>query len=181
VRAAAEAEADFERLARLTTSAKVFCSEGSWELCDLAVQLHGGSGYIEDTGVAVMLRDARVTRIFEGANDVLLTHAGLAELVKPAVEPPCAALEPLREAVRARREALGGVRGLAKHAAHWALGRAVMWRDAATAATLAAATSLERAAAAHLRAEALAVASTPAWPSEPLAELSSALLEGHLP
>ncbi len=58
-------------------AAKVHCSEGSWELADRAVQLHGGSGYIEETGVALMLRDARITRIFEGANDVLRVHMGL--------------------------------------------------------------------------------------------------------
>ena len=58
-------------------AAKVFNSEGSWELADLAVQLHGGSGFIEETGVALLLRDARITRIFEGANDVLRIHMGL--------------------------------------------------------------------------------------------------------
>ncbi len=58
-------------------AAKVLCSEGGWELADLAVQLHGGSGFIEETGVALLLRDARVPRIFEGANDVLRVHLGL--------------------------------------------------------------------------------------------------------
>ena len=58
-------------------AAKVFNSEGSWELADLSVQLHGGSGFIEETGVALILRDARITRIFEGANDVLRIHMGL--------------------------------------------------------------------------------------------------------
>jgi acyl-CoA dehydrogenase len=63
-------------------AAKIACSEGAWSVADLAVQLHGGSGYIEDTGVALLLRDARVTRIFEGANDVLLSRLGLAWAVR---------------------------------------------------------------------------------------------------
>ncbi len=95
VRTAAAAEHDWALLSRLTTSAKVFCSEHPFELADLALQLHGGSGYIEDTGIAVLMRDARVTRIFEGANDVLLTHAGLLELTQPAAAPADPALSPL--------------------------------------------------------------------------------------
>ncbi|MDX9721633.1 MAG: acyl-CoA dehydrogenase family protein [Myxococcota bacterium] len=51
--------------------AKIFNSEGSWQVADDALQVHGGLGYIEETGVARMLRDARITRIFEGANEVL--------------------------------------------------------------------------------------------------------------
>jgi alkylation response protein AidB-like acyl-CoA dehydrogenase len=60
--------------------AKVFCSEGAFDLCDTAVQLHGALGFIEPVGVARLLRDCRITRIFEGANDVLLVRAGLASL-----------------------------------------------------------------------------------------------------
>lgn len=181
VRLAAHAEDDHERLARLTTSSKVFCSEGAWELCDLAVQLHGGSGYIEDTGVAVMLRDARVPRIFEGANDVLLTHAGLGELMKPTPAPAMPELQPLFDAVDARRQAIGGLRGLQQHAAQRDLGRAVMWRDATIAAHRAASSHLERAAAAHLLEEALRVAHATPFHAGPIADLVSAIVEGKLP
>jgi len=62
------------------TAAKVFCSEGAFAVCDAAVQLHGAQGFLEPTGVARALRDCRVTRIFEGANDVLLVHLGAALL-----------------------------------------------------------------------------------------------------
>ena len=51
-------------------AAKVLCSDASWKVCDIALQLHGGSGYIEETGAAMLLRDTRVTRIFEGANEI---------------------------------------------------------------------------------------------------------------
>lgn len=92
--------------------AKVIASERAWEIADSALQLHGGAGYLEDTGVALILRDCRITRIFEGANDVLRYQSALelvtaredegsrAELA-PAVHPE---LAPLAEQFdRARR------------------------------------------------------------------------------
>jgi alkylation response protein AidB-like acyl-CoA dehydrogenase len=54
--------------------AKIFSSESAWQVADDAVQLHGGSGFIEETGVARYLRDVRITRIFEGANELLRFH-----------------------------------------------------------------------------------------------------------
>ena len=187
VHAAAVAEKDWDLLARLTTSSKVFCSEGAWQLADLAIQLHGGNGYIEDTGVAVLMRDARVTRIFEGANDVLLTHAGLTELTEPAPSPASDALVRLWTAVSHRRDLMRGeskilgLRTLNRRAEQHALGQAVVWRDAATAATLRARTPLEHAAAALLRDEALTLANASPLPEGPTAVLVAALLEGVLP
>jgi hypothetical protein len=48
------------------------------------VQLHGALGFLEPTGVARQLRDCRITRIFEGANDVLLVRIGAARLATRA-------------------------------------------------------------------------------------------------
>jgi hypothetical protein len=64
---------------RRSLAAKVLCSEAVWRICDTTVQLHGGSGTMEGTGIPLLLRDARVMRIFEGANDVLIQRAGLTE------------------------------------------------------------------------------------------------------
>jgi hypothetical protein len=55
---------------------KGWCTENSVELASLAVQVHGGMGFIEETGVAQQLRDARITPIYEGttgiqANDLI--------------------------------------------------------------------------------------------------------------
>jgi alkylation response protein AidB-like acyl-CoA dehydrogenase len=54
--------------------AKIMASEGVWNVVDRCLQLMGGTGYIEEAGMARRLRDIRVTRIFEGANDVLHMH-----------------------------------------------------------------------------------------------------------
>ena len=72
--------------------AKVFCSEGAFTICDQAIQLHGALGFLEPIGVARMLRDCRVTRIFEGANDVLLVRLGAARVASR--EPLARALAP---------------------------------------------------------------------------------------
>jgi alkylation response protein AidB-like acyl-CoA dehydrogenase len=50
---------------------KVLASESAWSVTDRALQLMGAAGYLEDSGMARRFRDVRVTRIFEGANDVL--------------------------------------------------------------------------------------------------------------
>jgi len=187
VKEAAQAEGDVPRLARLTTSSKVFCSEAAGQIVDLAVQLHGGSGYIEDTGMALLVRDARVTRIFEGANDVLLTHAGLQELTEPATPLREPGLDNLFFSVRERRDELcgdsqaPGVRALGRRVEQHALGRAVVWRDAAVAAMTHAKTPLEQAAAELVRDEALTVANAPFLAPGPFHTLSTALLEGVLP
>ncbi len=136
-----------DTLAVRSLAAKVFSSEAGWAVVDTALQLHGGSGFIEETGLAVMLRDLRVTRIFEGANDVLLAHLGAHELGKPAaakVERP-AATEAVEVELRQlealvdgwRRELLATYKlGVfrAPRVLHQ-LGEAVMWREASAAAT----------------------------------------------
>jgi alkylation response protein AidB-like acyl-CoA dehydrogenase len=69
----------------LSAATKVFCSDGAFDVCDRAIQLHGALGVLSDVGVDKPLRDCRVTRIFEGANDVVLVHIGawLLSLAQP--------------------------------------------------------------------------------------------------
>lgn len=60
----------------LTPLVKAWSTEMGVELCSLGVQVHGGMGYIEETGAAQFLRDARITPIYEGttaiqANDLI--------------------------------------------------------------------------------------------------------------
>ncbi len=62
-------EAD-ERAGLLTPVAKAFSTDISNEVTSLAVQLFGGMGYIEETGVAQLMRDARICGIYEGTNGI---------------------------------------------------------------------------------------------------------------
>jgi hypothetical protein len=65
VRAANEA-----RLALLTPVAKVWLSESGVAIASLAVQVYGGMGYVEESGVAQYLRDSRITPIYEGTSGI---------------------------------------------------------------------------------------------------------------
>nr|MCU0649625.1 acyl-CoA dehydrogenase family protein [Gemmatimonadaceae bacterium] len=66
--------------------AKVFASELIWRACDDMVQLAGGRGYVRPWPYERMLRDARINRIFEGANEVLRLFIGLTGIESPAKE-----------------------------------------------------------------------------------------------
>ncbi len=59
-----------ERFALLTPVVKAWCSELVNEVTSLAIQVHGGMGFIEETGVAQHYRDARVAAIYEGTNGI---------------------------------------------------------------------------------------------------------------
>jgi alkylation response protein AidB-like acyl-CoA dehydrogenase len=59
-----------ERASLLIPIAKAFGTDVGCEAASLAIQVHGGMGYIEETGVAQHLRDARITPIYEGTNGV---------------------------------------------------------------------------------------------------------------
>ncbi len=58
------------RLDFLTPIVKGWCTELGSEIADLGLQVHGGMGYIEETGAAQHLRDARITRIYEGTTGI---------------------------------------------------------------------------------------------------------------
>jgi hypothetical protein len=49
---------------------KAWCTDLGSEVTSLAIQVHGGMGYIEETGVAQHYRDARITAIYEGTNGI---------------------------------------------------------------------------------------------------------------
>jgi len=56
--------------ALLTPVAKVWLTDSGVEITSLAIQIHGGMGYVEETGVPQLFRDARITPIYEGTNGV---------------------------------------------------------------------------------------------------------------
>ncbi|MES2355418.1 MAG: acyl-CoA dehydrogenase family protein [Pseudomonadota bacterium] len=57
-------------------AAKALCSEWLWEVVDSAIQMLGGRGYIETNYLAQLMRDARITRLFEGPTDTLFIYIG---------------------------------------------------------------------------------------------------------
>lgn len=58
------------RAALLTPIAKAFSTDIGNEVASLGVQVHGGMGFIEETGAAQHFRDARITPIYEGTNGI---------------------------------------------------------------------------------------------------------------
>lgn len=58
------------RAALLTPIAKAYGTDIGNEVASLGVQVHGGMGFIEDTGAAQYMRDARITAIYEGTNGI---------------------------------------------------------------------------------------------------------------
>jgi acyl-CoA dehydrogenase len=58
------------RAALLTPIAKAYGTDVACEVAHLGVQVHGGMGFIEETGAAQFLRDARILPIYEGTNGI---------------------------------------------------------------------------------------------------------------
>ncbi|MDT8344929.1 MAG: acyl-CoA dehydrogenase family protein [Thermohalobaculum sp.] len=115
------------RGAFLTPIAKAFGTDTGIEVASLGVQVHGGMGYIEETGAAQFSRDVRVTAIYEGTNGIQAM-----DLVgrKLSMDGGAAARGLLAEIAAtvdaARAGGLGGV-AAALGAAHAAAGRATEW------------------------------------------------------
>jgi alkylation response protein AidB-like acyl-CoA dehydrogenase len=58
------------RLALLIPIVKSWCSDRGVDVASLGIQVHGGMGFIEDSGAAQVLRDARIAPIYEGTNGI---------------------------------------------------------------------------------------------------------------
>jgi len=66
----AEREARRELVELLTPVSKAWCTDLGVELASVGLQVHGGMGYVEETGVAQYLRDSRISPIYEGTNGI---------------------------------------------------------------------------------------------------------------
>lgn len=67
---AAHAKERGQPFSQLAAMAKLFATEHAWKICDVALQVHGGYGYVRDFPVERALRDVRVTRIYEGTSEI---------------------------------------------------------------------------------------------------------------
>ena len=63
-------EAESRRLALLTPIVKAWMTDLGVEMTSLGIQVHGGMGYVEETGAAQYFRDARIAPIYEGTNGI---------------------------------------------------------------------------------------------------------------
>lgn len=88
--------------------AKVFASEMVWRAADDMVQLAGGRGYVKPYPYERILRDSRINRIFEGANEVLRLFIAL-----NGVQAPAQALKEVGSALRRPLRNLGLLGGYA--------------------------------------------------------------------
>jgi acyl-CoA dehydrogenase family protein 9 len=98
--------------------AKVFASDLVWRASDEMVQLAGGRGYVKPYPYERALRDARINRIFEGANEVLRLFIAL-----NGVQAPAHALKEVGSALRRPLRNLGMLGGYATSRVRLRLGQ----------------------------------------------------------
>jgi 3-(methylthio)propanoyl-CoA dehydrogenase len=129
----AEREARRELVDLLTPISKAWCTDLGVELASIGLQVHGGMGYVEETGVAQYLRDSRISPIYEGTNGIqaidlvmrkvpMRDGAVVADLLAQmeALDPELAAAGP--ELAGIRSALADGVRVL-REATDWILSR----------------------------------------------------------
>jgi acyl-CoA dehydrogenase len=135
-RSTAEAvrEAAHARASLLTPVAKAFATDIGCEVASLGVQVHGGMGYIEETGAAQHYRDARIAPIYEGTNGIQAIDLVTRKLPLDEIGRTVDAVDRVNDAgfgwmgVRLR-DALECL----ERTTHWLLARAHNDRDAALA------------------------------------------------
>jgi alkylation response protein AidB-like acyl-CoA dehydrogenase len=67
-----------ELTASEASASKFWHSELQWKITDRALQLHGGAGYMNETAIARLWRDARAQRIYGGTSEIMLEIVGRA-------------------------------------------------------------------------------------------------------
>jgi alkylation response protein AidB-like acyl-CoA dehydrogenase len=119
-------EAWAARAAFLTPIAKAFGTDAGCEVSELAMQVFGGMGYIEETGVDQFYRDVRVTAIYEGTNGIQAM-----DMVGRKLADGGAAAQALIDQVEETAQAAAGELGAKLAAAAQRLAEATGWMAAA--------------------------------------------------
>jgi 3-(methylsulfanyl)propanoyl-CoA dehydrogenase len=134
-----------ERASLLTPIAKAFATDIGCEVSSLGVQVHGGMGYIEETGAAQHFRDARIASIYEGTNGIQAIDLVTRKLPLSGGETVKSYIGELRhtaDAVKAANDPAFGATGARLADAIDSLERATAWllKDPQSEAALAGAT-----------------------------------------
>ena len=123
-------QAAHARASLLTPVAKAFSTDIGNEVASLGVQVHGGMGYIEETGAAQHYRDARIAAIYEGTNGIQAIDLVTRKLPLAGGATVTAYIGELKrtvEAVNATNDAAFGWTGVRLQDAVDALERATHW------------------------------------------------------
>jgi alkylation response protein AidB-like acyl-CoA dehydrogenase len=122
-----------ERASLLTPAAKAFATDVGCEVASLGLQVHGGMGYVEETGAAQHFRDARIAPIYEGTNGIQaidLVTRKLPLAGGAAIEAYLAELRHTVEAINANNDPAFGWTGVRLGEALDSLERATQWLQA---------------------------------------------------
>ena len=95
----AERQPAADRVALLTPMVKAWCTDLAVEIASMGIQVHGGMGFIEETGAAQHLRDARILPIYEGTNGIQALDLVSRKLQLDGGELPWSLLNELRAEV----------------------------------------------------------------------------------
>jgi acyl-CoA dehydrogenase len=123
-------QAAHTRASLLTPLAKAFSTDIGIEVASLGVQVHGGMGFIEETGAAQFYRDARIAPIYEGTNGIQAIDLVTRKLPLEggaAVEAYLDELRRIVEAVNATNDPALGWSGIRLEEALDSLTRATAW------------------------------------------------------
>ncbi len=119
-----------ERASLLTPVAKAFSTDIGSEVASLGVQVHGGMGFIEETGAAQHYRDARIAQIYEGTNGIQAVDLVMRKLPLAGGAAVGAYIDDLRKsvaAVNAANDPAFGAAGARLGEAVEHLARATTW------------------------------------------------------
>ncbi len=83
----------------LTPIVKAWCTDMAVEVASTAIQVHGGMGYIEETGAAQFMRDARILPIYEGTNGIQALDLVFRKVLKDGGQAVTAYIEELKSLV----------------------------------------------------------------------------------
>ncbi|MGB1088138.1 MAG: acyl-CoA dehydrogenase, partial [Alphaproteobacteria bacterium] len=124
----------------LTPISKAWCSDYAVEVASIGVQIHGGMGFIEETGAAQYYRDARIIPIYEGTNGIQAMDLvgrklamGKGAVVARWLDEAAATANSLSEnddpKLVAAGKALADAIGVARTASNWLLERAAQSQE----------------------------------------------------